>query len=114
MRPLIAVFLRVFAPAPATGAAHTAVSTALFAVGTGLACYFILSASALVFVVLVATLTLIAAACIIQHPFGMLRGVARAVLVAVHLFWLFQAAALAAMLIWTAPSWLWVVDGGLA
>ena len=105
---------RLLAPAPTDGLVPCGLSLALFAVGAALACVFVLSSSLVIFIALVGALCALAALCIVPHRRTAVRAVARLVLAAVHLGWIGQAVALAIMLSWTVPFWIWVAGGALA
>ncbi len=114
MKRFIGALGRLLAPAPASGALHCSLSLALFAIGAALACVFLLSSSVVIFTALVAALCALAALCIVPHRRTAARAAARVVLAAVHLGWIAQAIALAIMLSWTVPLWIWAAAGVLA
>jgi DNA-binding beta-propeller fold protein YncE len=116
VRFLITMTLRLLAPAPGGGAGSVVAFITLFAAGAALACKFLLETSTGLFAPMMAVLTALAALAVVPLPrrLAPLRGVAVALLIFVHLFWLYQAAALAAMVGWAVSPAVWTLDGALA
>ncbi|MEO6025364.1 MAG: hypothetical protein ABIR79_00670 [Candidatus Binatia bacterium] len=113
MRRFLEACGRLLAPAPASGVFDCLRSLALFVSGAALANLFLMSSSMVVFSALVVVLSALAALCIVPHRMTTLRVVARSLLTVTHLGWIAQAVALAIMLSWSVPTWVWVVDGVL-
>lgn len=105
---------RLLAPATSTGVWRCSLSLALFAIGSALACLFLLSSSVVAFAILVGAVCALAALCVVPHRRPALRAAARVVLAMLQLVWAFQAVTLGIMLSWTVPFWVWAVVGVLA
>jgi hypothetical protein len=110
----IAALARLLVPARADGLVDGGLSLALFAIGAALACLFIASSSVVVFGALVGVLCALAAVSVVPHSSTAVRAAAHLVLAVTQLGWIAQAGALAVMLSWTVPSWMWAADAVLA
>lgn len=86
----------------------------MFASGTALNLYFVITSSVVVYAAMVGVVTLIGTACIVDSVRPAVGRVARVIIVPLHLLWIGQAAALVIMLGWSVPTWLYGVIVALA
>lgn len=104
MHPLIAIPLRLLAPARATGRVSSIATVVAFALGAALACVWIISVYRPATLALVVTVLTGLAVLVVSGRSTVARVLAMVPLVVIHLFWIYIVVSLGTLLAWTTPA----------